>query len=185
MNSYRRLTVLGIGVLVAGSAVVATSASAAPATGSAVSGRQTTQAVNGPVRESDLTTGQDVVRQTTSAVKLQSTGGVQTTVLSTSLPAGSWVLSSNASLVSWGPSDYTRCTLFVNETVVGGAATMVGAPSPNGEQTGVYVATVSAHGAFTSGATTTVSLRCSHDHTRAASETAYVDPSATLWAHRS
>ncbi|SHF87070.1 hypothetical protein [Streptoalloteichus hindustanus] len=175
MNRDRVLAALGVGVFVVGSAFAAQSASAQP----------TPQSASGPSVKSDLTTGEDVVRQTTANVRLQPTGGTPATVLLVSLSPGSWVLSSNVTLVSWGPSDYTRCGLYVNEKGVGGAATMVGGPSPSGEPTGVYVATLSVHGAFTSGENTTVSLRCAHDHNRTASEAAYVDPGATLWAHRS
>ncbi|MBH1938120.1 hypothetical protein I5Q34_28305 [Streptomyces sp. AV19] len=168
-KSSRLMTVLGIGGLVAGSLLTASSASAGPA------GRSV-------VAEPHLTTSQDVVRQTSSAVLLSATGGAPTTVISETVPAGSWVLSSNATLVSWEPSDYTRCTLYAGETVVGGATSMIG-NAATGAGSGVYAATVAAQGAFSGTGPTTVSLRCGHDTTRARAP--YVDPGATLWLHRS
>ncbi|WP_058041812.1 hypothetical protein [Streptomyces roseifaciens] len=133
----------------------------------------------------NLATGQDVVRQSSSAVQLSTAGGAHTTVVSESVPAGSWVLSANATLVSWGPSDYTRCMLYSGNTNIGGASTIVGSPGPGSAGTGTFVTTVSVHGAFSSTSATTVSLRCGHDQDRAAGAAPYVDPQATLWAHRS
>jgi hypothetical protein len=129
---------------------------------------------------------QDVVRQTSAAVSLSPEGGVPTTVIAQSLPAGSWVLSSNATLVSWGPSDYTRCGLYAGDTPLGGATTMVGDPtSPGGSGASVFVATLSVHGAFTSATDKKITLRCLHDSNRPPTGTAYVDPGATVWAHKS
>ncbi|MCD9145705.1 hypothetical protein [Streptomyces albireticuli] len=172
-KSSRLMTVLGIGGLVAGSLLTASSASAGS------SGASPAASV---VAERHLMTSQDVVRQTSAAVLLNAAGGVPTTVLSETVPAGSWVLSSNATLVSWEPSDYTRCTLYAGETVVGGAASMIGNAS-TGAGSGVFAATVAAHGAFSGTGPTTVSLRCGHDTTR--NRAPYVDPGATLWLHRS
>ncbi|WP_424886831.1 hypothetical protein [Streptomyces sp. XH2] len=163
------MTVLGVSGLMAGSLLTASSAAAGPG-GTSV------------VAERHLTTSQDVVRQTSSGVLLSITGGVPTTVISETVPAGSWVLSSNATLVSWEPSDYTRCTLYAGETAVGGATSMIGNAS-TGAGSGVYAATVSAQGAFSSTGPTTVSLRCGHDTNR--NRAPYVDPGATLWLHRS
>lgn len=168
-KSSRLMTVLGIGGLVAGSLLTASSASAGPGRASVVA-------------EPHLTTSQDVVRQTSSGVLLSTTGGVPTTVISETVPAGSWVLSANATLVSWEPSDYTRCTLYAGETAVGGATTMIG-NATTGAGSGVYAATISTQGAFSSTGQTTVSLRCGHDTTR--TRAPYVDPQATLWLHRS
>lgn len=155
------------------------------AAGVVVAGVATTAAVTGAsaAETAAEAAGQDVVRQTASNVQLSPTGGVQTTVIAETLPAGSWVLAANAMLVGWGPSDYTRCQLYAGPNQVGAATTMVGAPSAGSAGTGVYVATVALHGAYTRPNATAVSLRCSHDTTRAAGETPYVDPRATLWAH--
>ncbi|MBZ4318320.1 hypothetical protein [Streptomyces huiliensis] len=170
-KSSRSMALLGAGVVVAGGVLTAASASAGTSTA--------------PVAEPRLATGQDVVRQNSSAVQLSTKGGVPTTVVSESVPAGSWVLSGNATLVGWGPSDYTRCALYAGESAVGAASTMVGSPTSGSAGTGVYVATVGIHGAFSSTGSTTVSLRCGHDQDRAAGAAPYVDPQATLWAHRS
>ncbi|MEW2033361.1 hypothetical protein AB0901_23015 [Streptomyces roseifaciens] len=166
---------LGAGVLVAGG--VLTGATASAGTASTAGG----SVVDAP----NLANGQDVVRQSTSAVQLSTAGGAHTTVISESVPAGSWVLSANATLVSWGPSDYTRCMLYTGNTNIGGASTVVGNPGPGSAGTGTFVTTVSVHGAFTSTSPATISLRCGHDQDRAAGAAPYVDPQATLWAHRS
>ncbi|MFD9636561.1 hypothetical protein [Streptomyces violascens] len=168
-KSLRLMTVLGVGGLVAGSLLTASSASA---------GTGSTSVVAQP----HLTTSQDVVRQTPSSVLLSAAGGVPTTVISETVSAGSWVLSASATLVSWEPSDYTRCSLYAGETVVGGATTMIG-NNTTGAGSGVYAATVSVQGAFSGTGPTTVSLRCGHDTTR--NRAPYVDPQATLWIHRS
>ncbi|GAA0394744.1 hypothetical protein [Streptomyces luteireticuli] len=168
-KSSRLMTLLGIGGLVAGSLLTASSASAGAGSTSVVA-------------EPHLTTSQDVVRQTSSGVLLSVTGGVPTTVISETVSAGSWVLSANATLVSWEPSDYTRCTLYAGETAVGGATSMIGSAA-TGAGSGVYAASVSAQGAFSSTGPTTVSLRCGHDSTR--TRAPYADPGATLWLHRS
>ncbi|MGK5549609.1 hypothetical protein ACSNOH_33535 [Streptomyces sp. URMC 127] len=168
-KSSQLMAVLGIGGLVAGSLLTASSASAG-------TGRTAV------VAERHLTTSQDVVRQTSAGVLLSAAGGTPTTVISETVPAGSWVLSSNATLVSWEPSDYTRCTLYAGETVVGGATSMIG-NAATGAGSGVYAATIAAQGAFSSTGPTTVSLRCGHDATR--NRAPYVDPGATLWLHRS
>lgn len=167
----RSMMVLGAGGLLAGSVLL---------TGSASAG-----AVGPAVSAPELATSQDVVRQSSSVVQLSATGGVPTAVIYQSLPAGSWVLSANASLVSWAPSDYTRCNLYVGDTIVGGATAMVGDPGAGSAGTGTYVATVSLQGAFTSAADAGVSLRCGHDRTQTTGGLPYVDPGATLWAHRS
>lgn len=168
-KTSRLMTVLGIGGLVAGGLWVTTSASAV---------------TSAPVSTStNLTASADVVRQSASAVQLSTSGGASTTVVSAALGAGSWVLSSNATLVGWGPSDYTRCSLYSGNTVLGGATTMIGNPA-SGAGSGTYVATVSVHGSFTSSTSTTVELRCGHDTDRAAGSAPYVDPQATLWAHQ-
>ncbi|MBF6049943.1 hypothetical protein GO001_32975 [Streptomyces sp. NRRL B-1677] len=170
MMSSRLMMVLGAGGLVAGGVLTAAPALAG-ASGSVVA-------------EPRLTAAGDVVRQSSSAVQLSTAGGAQATVVSETLPAGSWVLSGNATLVGWGPSDYTRCILYAGGTVVGGATTMVGNPGSGSAGTGVFAATVSTQGAFSSTSPTTVSMRCAHDADRAAGAAPYVDPQATLWAHR-
>ncbi|MFI1801157.1 hypothetical protein ACH427_27935 [Streptomyces sp. NPDC020379] len=168
----RLMAVLGAGGLVAGSLLTASSASAGQrgADGKSV------------MAQPHLTTAQDIVRQTSSAVTLSTSGGVATTLASVTVDAGSYVLAGNATLVYWGSSDYSRCTLYAGETALGGAATVVGNPAGAGSAgTGVYAATVAVHGAVSATSPTTVSLRCQHDSNRDSAP--YVDPTATLWVH--
>ncbi|RLU79735.1 hypothetical protein CTZ27_36515 [Streptomyces griseocarneus] len=172
-KSSRLMAVLGAGGLLAGSLLTASSASAG----------QSNTGGTSVVAQPHLTTAQDVVRQTSSAVTLSTRGGVATTLASVTVDAGSYVLAGNATLVYWGSSDYSRCTLYAGETVLGGAATVVGNPAGAASAgTGVYAATVAVHGAVSSTSSTTVSLRCQHDNDRDSAP--YVDPTATLWVHR-
>lgn len=104
------MTVLGIGGLVASSLLTASA------------GMRSTSVVSQP----RLTTSQDVARQTSSTVLLRATGGVSTSVISGTVSAGSRMLAAGATLVSGETSDYTRCSLYAGETVVGRAAAMIG-----------------------------------------------------------
>lgn len=63
---------------------------------------------------------------TTSHTPLSDIGGVETTVLQVSVPAGSWVVSAKASFVNWTNKDYDRCSLMVGTTPIDGVATMTG-----------------------------------------------------------
>ncbi|KNB50722.1 hypothetical protein [Streptomyces caatingaensis] len=168
-KSSRLMAAVAAGGLVAGGLLTASTASA---------GAGGTSAVARP----HLVSSQDVVRQTPSTVLLSATGGVPTTVVSETVSGGSWVVSATATLVSWEPSDYTRCTLYAGETVIGGATTMIG-NSATGAGSGVYAASVTVQGAFSGTGPTTVSLRCGHDSTR--TRAPYADPRATLWIHQS
>lgn len=118
----------------------------------------------------------DVHVRKNSSTFLTQTPGYNTTVLSVQLPAGQWVLSSRASLVNFGPSDYTRCQLVSNDIQVGAATAFIGSDS-------TFVSTIAITGAFSSDDVATVELRCGHDVF--SSNPPYVDPHVTIWAHRS
>ncbi len=127
----------------------------------------------------------DTIVTTISNKSLSPTGGVGTTIATLNLPPGAFVLHASGDLVNFGPSDYTRCGIFVAGTVVASVSTLVGNPSASGNQGPAgFLSPFALVGGAVNPTTTTVSaaLRCSHDHTNGA--TPYVDSSASLWAHK-
>ncbi len=126
----------------------------------------------------------DIVVSTSGSNTLSQTGGATTTIASVTLPPGSWVLTLHASLVNFGPSDYTRCSLYKNSTNIGGATATVGNPAGSGSMgAAAYVSTVSFATALRSSSSAGISVRCSHDSTNGS--TPYVDAGASLVAHKS
>src|SRR5437868_4473151 len=73
-----------------------------------------------------IRTPRDVVQQNSSNMDLSTIGGAPVTIVSVALPPGVWALSFDASVVNFGPSDFTRCGIYNGSTPVGGATTMVG-----------------------------------------------------------
>lgn len=129
-------------------------------------------------------TTQDVVASTSGSRTLGTDGGVPTTVLKATLPAGSWVLTLHASVVNFGASDYTRCMLFRGTTNLGGATATVGDPAQSGAAgPAALVSTVSFAKGLTLPGAATVSVQCSHDSTNGAAP--YLDGGASLVAHKS
>jgi hypothetical protein len=125
----------------------------------------------------------DTVVSSTSSRALSVNGGVMTDVLEVTLPAGHWVVTGGGDLVDWGPSDYTRCRIVVGATQIASVSTMVGDGSAaGGHGPASYLSPFSLTGGITLTAPTTANLQCWHDAT--VSSTGYVDPGATLWAHR-
>jgi|SRR4051794_33493751 Flp pilus assembly protein CpaB len=130
------------------------------------------------------TTANDAVAETSSSVLLSQSGGTPVTVTSLSLPAGSWVLSSQLSLVSWSPSDYARCQIVAGSNQIASGTTMIGDPdAPGAHGASTFVAGRGLIGAVRSTTPFVASLRCSHDSAMTAPP--YVDPGATLLAHKS
>lgn len=129
----------------------------------------------------------DYVRSSSSNTNLSTVGGVNTTIVSVSLPAGSWVLSADATAVNFGPSDYTRCKIYNGSTFLTQATTMVGDQSlPGNMGPGAYVASVGTIGTIKTATAVTASLECSHDNaTPSGDAVPYIDADAVLWAHRS
>lgn len=105
-------------------------------------------------------------------------------MLTLSLPAGRWVLSASGDLVDWGPSDYTRCRIQVGGRQIAATSTMVG----NGAAVGAhgpasFLSPFSLTGAVSLTSPAAATLDCWHDAT--VSSGAYVDPNASLYAHKS
>ena len=96
-------------------------------------------------------------------------------MLSVTLPAGSWVVTSNATVYNFAADDYIRCGVYRGATALNVATTQLG-------NTGLpVVAGLGPMGAFKSSSGVTVSLRCSHD---AVGSYPYIKE-AVLWAHHS
>ena len=121
------------------------------------------------------------MKQSNVAVVLSRTGGEAVTVVSIWLPAGAWVLSSEATLVNFGPGDFARCVIIAGGTQIASGATFVG-----GDAGAALVADRGLLGSVLRSTGFRASLRCLHDSpTPAGLGAPYVDPGAVLWAHKS
>jgi hypothetical protein len=131
-------------------------------------------------------TASDAVRKSTANINLSTVGATPTTIVSMTLPPGSWVVASEESAVNFGPSDYLRCNIMRGGASLVGNTTMVGDNSlPGAMGPGTYVATLGSIARFTSANSTTVSLACNHDTgTPSGNGPPYIDAGATLWAHK-
>jgi hypothetical protein len=120
-------------------------------------------------------------------MNLSKTGGEGVTLTSLTLPAGSWVVSAEATLVNFGPSDFARCQIYANGKQIASGATMVGNPNLSGaEGAAALVAGRGLIGAFEISTTVPAELRCLHDHNTPSGEgPRYVDAGAVLLAHKS
>ena len=158
------------------SAVVVAGMAGAGAAYAATAGATAAGAVN--------STTSDVVVSTSASKTLSKTGGAAVTIASVTLPQGSWVLTLHASLVNFGPSDYTRCSLYTSSTNIGGATATVGNPVGTGSMgPAAYVSTISFATAIRTSSNAAISIRCYHDSTNGSAP--YVDGGASLVAHRS
>jgi hypothetical protein len=134
-----------------------------------------------------LVTANDVLQNSAANINMSATGGTPVTIVSEKLAAGSWIISGTATVVNFGPSDYTRCDLAKGNSHLVQGSTMVGNPNLAGSMgPGAYMASVSAIGTITSTTAFTARLRCFHDtSTPSGDPVPYVDSDAALWAHRS
>jgi hypothetical protein len=131
------------------------------------------------------TTVQDYWEQTNHNINISTTGGVGTPIMTLNLPTGKWVLHADQTMVNFGPSDYSGCSisdttssnLNAHRTIVGdpNAADAMGPAS--------FVTVLSETAAVSLKAPTTVTIRCEHDDSNGA--TPSIDSNADLWAHRS
>jgi hypothetical protein len=119
---------------------------------------------------------QDVVRTGgVLATTLSGTGGAFTTILKVSLPAGSWVVTAEATVVPQGDiNDTVRCSLFA-PYVYGQTSTYVSPQVPKAQ--------IVAIAGFTLSERTTVKFRCTQEASSASPAAIYGEP--VLWAHRS
>jgi len=115
--------------------------------------------------------------RSSAASPLSPNGGVESTVVQVSVPAGTWTVHAKASFVNWSNKDYDRCHVLAGTSHIDGATTMTG------ELDGMpAVATVENLGVITTFARETFRLNCSHDFSVA---NQYIDPDATLVVSRS
>ena len=132
-------------------------------------------------------TATDTVALHGATTSLSTTGGVKTTIMSIFLPQGKYVLSAAGDLVNFGPSDYARCAIFVNNVDIsasGGTATLVGNPNLlHNQGPASLLSTVAVAGGTTvAAAGETATLQCAHDHTNGSQP--YFDSGGSMWAHK-
>jgi hypothetical protein len=120
-----------------------------------------------------------VFRKAYTSVELPLPGGASTnTVVSMSVPAGTWLVQSKANAVNWGPGDFVRCGTFVNysQQVGVGSTVHVGTHPGNGA---THVGLLSTLGVLRTASEAFVTLQCSHD-AGAAYGAVYVEDAALL-----
>jgi hypothetical protein len=115
---------------------------------------------------------------------LYQAGGRWREILYLRLPAGSWVLHADETIVNVGQPDYARCMISsdIASAPLDQQATVVGAAGGSQGQTAANLAETAAVTLRTGG---TAYLFCDHDTTAGDSNLPYVDPGAVLWAHQS
>ena len=119
-------------------------------------------------------------RKTTAAVTLSDLGGTPVTVLSVSIPAGTWKATAKSSVINFGTADIARCLITsstaTTSSQIDSAATHVGSATGS-----PIVATIANEAVITTSGTTTFSLKCQHDSSISG---LYVDPDAKLIVER-
>jgi hypothetical protein len=131
------------------------------------------------------TTVSDYWEQTHHGINISTTGGVETPIMSRTLPAGHWVLHADQTMANLGPSDFGGCSigdtsnhnLNTHRTVVGNP-NLAGAKGPSPLST-----VLSETAAVSLSASSKITVFCEHDNSNGA--TPFIDPNADLWAHRS
>jgi hypothetical protein len=120
-----------------------------------------------------------------SNVALSQDGLSPTTVLSTELAAGTYMLSASGDLVNFGASDYGRCEIYVAGVEIANTSTIIGNPSASGDSGPAGIlGGVSLSGAVTVGSGgAAVDLVCSHDDNDV-STVPYFDAGGALLAVR-
>jgi len=112
----------------------------------------------------------NVYAATTSAkTNLSPNGGVPTTLLTLTIPKGSWLMSAKADPVNFGANDYERCGINVGGTIVDMSASNAGADP--------FVVNIKSIAAVTTSQSTTVQPFCQHDFNITGE---YVDPDSWL-----
>ena len=117
------------------------------------------------------------LRYTTTSKNLSDTGA-PVTILSLTIPAGTWVVTAKANPVSFGAADYVRCRIVVGTTQRDAGATLLGnaQPGPTGEM-GPSVAQIALETAITTTSSKVFKLDCQHDFPTPG---IYLDPGARI-----
>lgn len=128
----------------------------------------------GPLAVSASAASDPVIQlQTSAAVDLSNTGGVQTQVESVVLSKGSWTITSNLDAINFGAGDFVRCHLQSDATAIDGGATVFLANR---------VANIVNSGTVVTTKKSTIALFCEHDKNAATANQFYIDPGATITA---
>jgi len=124
----------------------------------------------------------DVFLRFTTTSKNLSDTGAPVTILSVTIPAGTWVVNAKANPVSFGAADYVRCRIVVGSTQKDAGATLLGnaAPGPTGEM-GPSVAQIALETAITTTSSKVFKLDCQHDFPTPG---IYLDPGARIMVVR-
>jgi hypothetical protein len=120
----------------------------------------------------------DVIMRTTTSSKNLSDTGAPVTLISVTIPAGTWVVNAKVNPVNFGAADYVRCRIVVGTTQKDAGATLLGnaAPGPTGEM-GPSVAQIALQTAITTTAPKLFKVDCQHDFPTPG---IYVDPGARM-----
>jgi hypothetical protein len=121
------------------------------------------------------------LRYTTTSTNLSDTGA-PVTIISVTIPAGTWIVTAKANPVSFGAADYVRCRIMVGSGQKDAGATLLGnaAPGPTGEM-GPSVAQIALQAALTTTSSKVFKLDCQHDFPTPG---IYVDPGAKIMVVR-
>ena len=126
---------------------------------------------------SNVTVGSDRYNVTSQAKFLGTAPQVDVTVTSVTLPAGNWVVHTDSTAVGLNQiADVVRC-FIVAPGLKTGHATEVGNASDY-----PIVGQISVTAALTLTEQTVVRSRCHHDNNTGSNY--YIDPQASIWAHR-
>ena len=124
----------------------------------------------------------DVFMRTTTASKNLTDTGAPLTILTVTIPAGTWVVTAKTNPVNFGAADYVRCRILVGTTQKDAGATLLGnaAPGPTGEM-GPSVAQIALQAVITTTSSKLFKLDCQHDFPTPG---IYLDPGARLMVVR-
>jgi hypothetical protein len=125
-------------------------------------------------------TATDVWRFNTESVALEPAGNARSeSVVYVRLPAGDWVLSMDLTAVTLGNApEIVRCGLYKDNHLVSIQATSVG------PGLGPLAQNISTTGVVQSTTSFAANIKCQHDHDRVGDNVPYIDPGATIWAHK-
>jgi len=110
-------------------------------------------------------------RQTAASFNLTSKPATPQTVLSLTVPEGTWVITAKANPVDFSQPDFARCSIIVGSTLHDAGATFIGG-SPSAAVAEIVLQTV-----VTTTSSKVVELQCQHDYNTPG---IYIDPEASI-----
>jgi hypothetical protein len=126
--------------------------------------------------------------QTPAKDMLSGDGQTPKIILRLTLPAGTWIVHAEQTIVNFGPSDWAGCSIGDSATLaLNTHRTIVGNPEDAGAVGSAPLATfISETAAVTVPASTLIMVTCEHDNpTPRGEKIPYIDPGADLWADQS